>query len=121
MTRATKWIAGVTPDRGSLPVWAGIIGAPLLWALHFQVAYAMVPWICTTQRYWVAHVFTVACVAISIWFTWLCWREWRGVAEPDLAGRSRFLAAVGTMSAALFTLLIAAGHIPIFILSPCWD
>ena len=128
LARWTKHWAGAASDRGSIPVWAGILGAPLLWGVHFQVAYAMVPWICTTQRYWVAHLFTVACVLLSVWFTWLCWREWRYVGggrpssdEPPVEGRTRFVAVVGLMSAALFTLLIAAGHVPIFFFSPCWD
>ena len=71
---------------------------------------------------------TIVCLALSLWFTWLCWREWRHIgggspssSEPPGEGRTRFAAVVGLMSAALFTLLIAAGHIPIFFFSPCWD
>ena len=126
--RFTKRWLGAASDRGAIPVWAGFLGAPLIWAIHFTIAYAMVPWICTTQKYWPAHLFTIVCLAISGWFTWLCLREWRHLGggpptstEPPVEGRSRFVAVVGLMSAALFTLLIAAGHIPIFFFSPCWD
>ena len=128
LARWTKRWLGATADRGSIPVWAGFLGAPLVWGIHFQVAYALVPWICTTQRYWVAHVWTIACLLLSLWFMWLCYREWRHTGggsptseEPPSLGRSRFVAVVGLMSAALFTLLTAAGHVPIFFFSPCWD
>ena len=122
-----RWFLAAA-DRGSIPVWSGFIGAPLLWGLHLQIGYAMVPWICTTQRYWVAHLFTIVCLAICVCFTWLCWREWQHVGggspsshEPPAEGRTRFAALVGLMSAALFALLILANHLPIFFFSPCWD
>jgi hypothetical protein len=128
MTQITHWITGVSPDRGSIPVWAGFIGAPFLWSMHLIFSYMMVPWLCTTQHYWVPHVVTLAFLAVTGYFTFLCWREWRHVGggepssdEPPVNGRSRFAAVVGLMSAALFTLLIAAEHIPAFFLSPCWN
>ncbi|MEA2734366.1 MAG: cytochrome c oxidase subunit [Humisphaera sp.] len=127
-SRLTHSLTGVAADRGSIPVWAGFIAAPIVWGLHLQLGYMLVPWLCTTQRYWAVHLVTIVCLAISGWCTWLCWREWRHVgggnpssAEPPIEGRARFVAVVGLMSAALFTLLIAAGHIPIFFFSPCWD
>jgi len=131
MTRiveAANWVGNVRGDRGSAPIWAGIVVAPLVWAAHLQVAYMLVPWLCTTQRYWVAHVVTLASLAVTAWCVYACWREWRLVGagvpsdhEGGEAGRTRFAGALGMLSGALFFLLILAGHIPVFFLSPCWD
>jgi hypothetical protein len=121
-------ITGVHPDRGSIPVWAGFIGAPFLWSMHLLLLYMMVPWFCATGRNWVGHLLTALFIAVGLWFTYLCWREWRHVGggepssdEPPANGRTRFAAVVGMMSSALFTLVIAAEHIPAFMLSPCWN
>jgi hypothetical protein len=115
-------------DKASLPLWAGVIIAPLAWAAHLQLGYMLVPWICTTQRYWVAHVVTLASLAVAGWCVYLCWREWRRLgggwpssSEENPAGRGRFLGVLGMMSGGLFFLLIAAGHLPIFYLSPSTD
>jgi TRAP-type C4-dicarboxylate transport system permease small subunit len=128
LSRLTKHLTGAAADRGAIPVWAGFIGAPLVWGIHLQIGFMLVPWICTTQRYWVAHLFTIVCVTLSLGFTWLCWREWRHVGggapsgdEAPALGRTRFVAVVGLMSAALFTFVTAAGHLPIFFFSPCSD
>jgi hypothetical protein len=124
----TQWLASVSSDRGSIAVWAGFIGAPLLWGVHLQLGYMLVPWLCTTQKYWVAHLVTVLFLIAGGVCIWLCWREWRRVGggmpsshEPPIDGRTRFAALVGMWSSALFTMVIFAGHLPTFFLSPCWD
>ena len=125
----TQWFSGVSADRGSIPVWAGFIGAPLLWLAHLQLTYMLVPWVCTTHRHWPWHLLTLVFLGIGVWFIFLCWREWRRVGggvpssseQPADSARTRFVAVVGMMSSALFTLIIAAEHIPTFILHPCWN
>jgi hypothetical protein len=124
----TRWLAGVESDRGSLPLWAGWMGSPMLWATHLVLGYMLVPWLCTTHRAWVAHVVTVAFAAGSGSCVYFCWRVWRDVgggmpssSEAPALGRTRFAAVVGIMSGALFTLLILAQHLGHFFLSPCWD
>jgi TRAP-type C4-dicarboxylate transport system permease small subunit len=121
----TQWIAGVDSDRGSIPVWAGFVGAPLLWAAHFQLGYMLVPWLCKRQQYWVMHALTLLFLAASAWCIYLCWREWRHVGagadinEDAPTGRTRFAGLVGIMSSALFTLLIFSNHLPTFFIDPC--
>ena len=128
LARWTHRATGAVADRGAIPVWAGFIGAPLLWMSHLTLTYMLVPWVCTTQKHWVGHLVTLLFAAGGVWFCYLCWREWRhvgggepGSGEDPPVGRTRFAAVIGLLSSALFTLIIIAEHIPAFILNPCWD
>jgi hypothetical protein len=123
-----EWIANVPSDRGSIPLWAGIIGAPLLWATHLQLQYMLTWWCCTTGQMWVLHALTLLFLAAAGYCCYLCWREWHNVGAGALSsdeappvGRSRFAGLLGLMSGSLFALLIVAQHLPTFFLSPCWD
>jgi hypothetical protein len=120
-------IAGVDVDRGTIPLYAGLLGAPILWAVQFQLSYMLVPWSCTHRNAWliplVHVVFFIASVALGV----LSWREWRRVGtstpetqEQEQIARTRFLGAMGVMSAALFSLLILSHAVPSFFLDPCW-
>ncbi|MDX6805516.1 hypothetical protein [Terrihabitans rhizophilus] len=95
--------------RFSLP-WAGLATGPAAWALSFQLNYVLVPWQCAHQLYpvpWAAGVLALVAAAGGL----VSWRGWRG-AEADARSldrrpeTERFLAALGVMSAALFTAII---------------
>ena len=128
IVEAADWVGNTRTDRGSLPVWAGVVIAPLVWGAHLQVEYMLVPWLCTTGRHWVGHTITLVSLLLTAWCVFLCWREWRlvGAGEPSgheggEVGRTRFAGVLGMLSGSLFFLLIFAGHLPVFFLSPCWD
>jgi hypothetical protein len=76
----------------------------------------------------VLHVSTGLFVAISLICGVACFMEWRqvggGSAEGSAGGpteRSRFLAVVGLMVSAMFSLLILAQGTASFFLNPCWE
>lgn len=128
LAKAAEDASGAPQDRGSIAVWAGFVWAPVLWITHLQLEYMLIPWVCTNGHGWVTHATTLAFLAASAWCIYLCWREWRHVgggspssSEDPPIGRTRFAGMVGILSASLFTLIIAAQHIPAFFFSPCWD
>jgi hypothetical protein len=120
-------IAGVEVDRGTIPMWAGVIGAPLLWAVQFQLSYMLVPWACTHRNVWIIPVVHIVFLALAIYCGVLSWREWRRIGttmarskEEEFTARYKFLSALGLMNSALFCLVILAHLTSSFFLDPCW-
>src|SRR5688572_29373122 len=109
------------PRGGGVSLWAGVIGAPLVWAADLQVRYALVPWACRTGHHGVLHALSLLFLAAAGVAVLLCWRDWRasGAVVPastdgGLVARTRFLAALGLMTSALFLLVIVAEALPNF-------
>ena len=120
-------VAGVNVDRGAIPLYAGLLGSPLLWAIQFQLSYMLVPWVCTHRNAWLLPLVHLVFFTLSIVCGALSWREWRRVGtslphseEEDVVARTKFLGALGLMSVALFSLLILAQTVTSFFLDPCW-
>jgi hypothetical protein len=125
--RESIHVAGVNVDRGAIPLYAGLLGAPLLWAIQFQLTYMLVPWACTHRNHWLLPLIHLVFFFLSIACGVLSWREWRRVGatppqsqEEERVARTKFLGALGLMSVALFALLILAQTLTSFFLDPCW-
>src|SRR5438094_852434 len=102
--------------RQPVSLWAGVIGAPLLWIFQLQLQYTLVPWVCRSHHVWVLHAITIACVIVcAIAFT-LCWCERQKVPVPGgtkdneigAIGRRHFMSVLGMFSSALFATVILA-------------
>jgi hypothetical protein len=120
-------IGGVQVDRGTVPMWAAVLGGPIVWLLQFQVNYMLVPWVCTTGHQCVRHLLALLALLLVLGGGWLACVEWRrqgrgGMEEdlPGFVGRTRFLSMLGMLSSILFALLIVMQDIASFFLSPCW-
>ena len=120
-------IAGVEVDRGTIPLWAGVLGSPLLWAVQFQLTYMLVPWCCTHHNRWLIPLIHLVFLLITLACGVLCLGHWRELGmemprsqEVEQLARRKFLAVLGLMSASLFSLLIIAHTVPSFFLDPCW-
>jgi len=114
------------PAGGRLSLWAGVIGAPLVWAADLQVRYALVPVACGSRSQLVLHVLSVVFILSALACAALCLHEWRasGIHVPDsaeggTAARTQFLSAVGLMSSVLFLVIITAQALPGFFMGPC--
>ena len=47
------------PDEtnvGKPALWAGIIGAPMVWLTQFLINYALVPYVCHTRKFFSFHL-----------------------------------------------------------------
>jgi hypothetical protein len=117
-TSDVRWL---TP----LPLWTGILAGPIAWALDLMASYAVVKWVCHTNRYGVLPLITFASLAIVIGGAAISWAALMSTADdvPTDGGRprqrARFMAVLGLASSALFALQILAGAIPHRVLDAC--
>jgi hypothetical protein len=108
-----------------LPLWAGILAGPIAWALDLTINYALVKWVCRTQRYDAHALIAIAALAIVAAGSALSWRALHrtGEDQPTDGGhprqRARFMATLGLTSSALFALQILAGALPPWVIDAC--
>lgn len=115
-------------EASSLPLWAGVLGAPAAWAVQLQVSYSFVPWCCSHGHLWVLHLSTLVFFALAAAGGVASFRHWRraggGSAEGSGGGpvvRTQFLGLLGVLVSSMFSLLILAQGTASFFISPCWD
>jgi hypothetical protein len=90
---------------------AGLYAGPIAWAVSTQANYALVPWVCASKVPAIPAL-ALLLVGISLFGGFLSWRAYAaGRRDPSPTRRDgrphRFLAAVGTLLAVLFALVIA--------------
>lgn len=108
-----------------LPLWFGLLGPPVIWAVRFGVSYALVPTSCARESVWILQGVTLLALAGTVWAGVVAWRAWRGADEGeriDLGAariRARFMGRVGVMGSALFFVVIVAEALAIFFVHPC--
>ena len=117
------------PDETNLgkpALWAGIIGAPMVWLTQFLICYALVPYVCHTRKFFSLHLTTIIALILVAGAGVLCWREWKDSGEESpqsedggRLGSARLAAVVGLLSSALTFLLIVAQGIATFMVDPC--
>lgn len=115
--------------KGTSPsLWAGVLGAPVLWSAELIVTYALVPRACLTHHDWTLHLSTALFLCLTLAGGLVCWLEWRRVrdatpsgADASVPGRNYFLAVLGVLTSGLFALLIFAQGLMPFFLNACWD
>ena len=107
--------------REDAELWTGLLGPPILWLIQFQTIYAIAGWGCELHSKLPLFLVSGFILLLAIATGVLASRYLRKPgAEPE-AKRARFLARVGIMSAALFSLVIIAQAIATIMLSPCME
>jgi hypothetical protein len=108
-----------------LALWAGILAGPVAVALDEGISYSITQNACSTGNHVFLHLLTflalclIAAGAISAWSIFVRvppTADQTGGAEWD---RTRFMAILGLVLCALFTLIVIAEAVPRFILGPC--
>jgi len=111
--------------RGKLALWIGLVGGPLLALASLHLSYAVVPWSCNAGRELPLHLIAAAALLLAAGTFWLAWRDWTRTGrrwpgeEGDVVGRSRFMATLGVLLAAFFSLVIVAMWVPVLVFSSC--
>src|SRR5256885_15879334 len=102
-------------NLGKPALWAGIIGAPMIWLTQFLICYALVPYVCHTRKFFSLHLTTLIALILVAGAGALCWHEWTqaGLRSPrsedcDRLGTTRLAAVVGLLTSTLAFLLILA-------------
>jgi hypothetical protein len=110
--------------RGLVSLWGGVLLPPAAFLLNLQVAYAVVAVTCARAAPWV-HVTSALLFVLALVGGAIAYSQWRrsGGGPPGDGGnvldRSRFLAAVGGMGSALFSLIILMQWVALLLLPPC--
>jgi hypothetical protein len=113
------------PDRALFALWAGVLGPPLVWLVHLEANYLMVPLACRHDNMLIVHGITVAAIVATALTGLVALQSWRraGGEWPDSSGsavtQERFLASVGLLLMALVVVALAAQWLPSFFLDPC--
>ena len=108
-----------------LPLWTGILGGPIAWALDLMASYAVVKWVCHTRNYAMLPLITAASLAMVVGAAAISWTALMRTTDdvPTDGGRprqrARFMAILGLASSGLFALQILAGAIPHWVLDAC--
>jgi hypothetical protein len=118
---------GLAPGsaRDLVPLWFGLLGPPVIWAIRIAASYLLVPYACWWG--WVPglHLATALAVAATAVAGLVAWRRWRAVGrgrDTDLGGwstRTRFMALGGMLSSGIFIIVIAAEGIANIVIDPC--
>ncbi len=115
----------IDAGKTSWGIWWGLIAGFLAWGIDLGVSYTLEQHSCSTGHHYVLHAISVVCflIALSGFFVGLA--EFRRFpADTSEEGGSRFdrahfQALLGIAFSLSFTLVIIAGAVPRWILSPC--
>jgi hypothetical protein len=120
--------------------WFHLLGAPVLWSVHFLVSYAWVEFACRvrllvldstvlglTVLSWSVLIFTLLAVlatlyvGLSAYRSWLRIRESKEMDELESWGveSRRFMGLSGILLSILFSLVILLSGLPALVLGPC--
>jgi hypothetical protein len=111
--------------RGQLALWLGFLLPPTAWALQLQIVYLLSEYGCGTGNFLPNHIASAIALVLSAFgglFSWHNWMKAGGEWKSEEAGtiaRSRFLAILGVLTGALFTIVIFAQWLPTIVGVPC--
>jgi hypothetical protein len=117
---------GFAAGGGTTPLWLGILGAPIVWAIQFQTCYALVPWVCNHDWHALLWLVPLLAVMLTIVGGIGCFLTWQRVGGgwpssfDSIEERTRFLAVLGMLISAAFAMLIVWQAIASFYIHPCY-
>jgi uncharacterized membrane protein len=108
----------------SLALWFGLLGGPSAVLANVLIGYPAVDRACVSNSSIVLHILTLIFLTITVLAGAISWRlHQRAGSRPGTAGgvlpRSRFMATVGILAAAVSGFGIILQWIPIFFLGAC--
>jgi hypothetical protein len=122
MARSEQKIqAGRTP----LGLWWSLIAGFAAWAMDLGFSYVLEQHSCSTGHHYVLHVISVLSLAIALTGFGTGWVEFRRFpgSTSEEGGthfdRAHFQALLGMAFSLVFAVVIVAGSVPRWILSPC--
>lgn len=129
MTTASPITPTILRRGRSLGVWAGMIGAPAIWAIQLQLGYSLAPWACESNSvHTTLHIITIICILLALLGGYLSWIEWKraGAGSPEstaggIVSRARFTGAMGMAVSATAAITILAQGIASFFFEGCWQ
>jgi hypothetical protein len=111
--------------RGIATLWFAMLAGPVAWFTGLNLNYSLVRLACAKGSLVSLHLVSALTLALAVSGGVVAWREWRRVGGGwpgeggDPRARSRFMAVIGLMSSALFSVVILAQWVAQLILNPC--
>lgn len=123
----------------SVPLWLGMVGAPVMWFIHFYTVWLVVEvgcelglgenrWLGVNAVHLLVLVISLLALAVTGAAGFTSYRNFRQLRalstdERDsyarAVGRAYFMALAGMGFAAMFLLVILYVTLPVFVLPPC--
>ncbi|HEX2204586.1 MAG TPA: hypothetical protein VHG91_14840 [Longimicrobium sp.] len=125
MNETTEGREHFREPRGMAALWFAVLAGPLAWMLGLNAGYALVRVACAKQEMLLLHAVSLATLLLALAGGFVAWREWgrAGREWPGEGGgtlsRSRFMAALGLLASALFSLVIVAQWAASLFFDPC--
>lgn len=117
--------AAARSEGGLLPLFFGILGPPVIWAVRIGTSYVLVPYACWWELPRLLDLVTLAALLAAAAAGWVAWRQWRaagGGTQVELGGaatRTRFMALAGMLSSGFFFLVMVAEGLANLFVHPC--
>lgn len=111
--------------RGSLPFWAAFTAAPFAFLMHLVLTFFLADTACRAGVEWPLHLITLVAVGLCALGALSGWRVRQDTGAHEMAAglgrveRTRFMANVGVLLTALFTLIILAQWAGMLVFSVC--
>jgi len=115
----------VDTPRLEFAVWWGVAAGPVAWGFDLGSSYAVTSHACSTGHFYVLHIISLICFIVALTGFVLAFGTQRKMPErADKQGhaprdRAFFLSLVGITMSLFFAVIIIAGAVPRWILSPC--
>jgi len=109
----------------ALRLWTGMLLPPIAWSVQLQSVYLASEFGCSTSDFTWNHVLSGLTLVIAMLAGAVAWREWIAagatMAEDggDQMSRRRFMALLGILISALFSVTIFAQWLPTLTGVPC--
>jgi hypothetical protein len=114
--------------RGEAPslIWWAMCAGPLAWGADLGFSYVLTQHTCSTGHHYVLHVITIVCGLIALSGLAAAWFSYQRVPSHEAEDkgsrpldRTYFQILFGVVFSIAFTVVIIAGAVPRWILSPC--
>jgi len=111
--------------RAEFWLWLGFLLPPVAWAVQLQTVYLLSENGCANGNFLPNHIASVIALILSVFGGLLSWHNWMKTGgewkseEASISARSRFMAILGVLTGALFTVVIFAQWLPTILGVPC--
>jgi hypothetical protein len=118
-------LGSAAANRGGYAMWIGPLLPAVAWAVQMQLNYWLLHGACArASNLALRSVFLIAIVSVVIaglgcWLSWLRLKDIWPTGQRERQARSRFLAVLGLLMAAMFLLVIIAQGVATLVFDPC--
>lgn len=109
-----------------LSLWMTLLGPPIVWALEWEVGYALVPFHCYSGTRLPIFLVTTGALLLTLAAGMLAFVNWQRVGQlspnegTGVESHIAFMSVLALMGSSLFSLVAIAATIAVAMFHPCW-